>query len=335
MNSHIEAFKENIIKKYSKDINNIYMIQDYLLLDNLEECNKIISEIFNNEEEEKIQTQSNGSFSILINNKLLLIAKKDELINIIKPIYKFLLIISKNIDSEKDFIIAEIKELLSLINIVLLFNDNISFYALKKKILLLSLNYKKNHETNNNNNYNLNEILLSEYYFTCTTNKKCRKSAISWDYKYFLFHNFKEYIFIKEENNNDYEYIYNLLKNEINLIGIKKDLLFKDLFIIKDIEVMNEINIIQSRNFHMWTYLRKIFNEGNKEEKILIILFAFLTLKKCSFDYSAFTFIVNSRNNMPLNKGEIELLIKEIKKASFIIYDDHKYYIDDLEKIFD
>ena len=334
MNSHIEAFKENIIKKYSKDINNIYMIQDYLLLDNLEECIKIISEIFNNEEEEKIKTQSNGSFSILINNKFLLIAKKNELINIIKPIYKFLLIISKNIDSEKDFIMANIKELLSLINIVLLFNDNISFYALKKKILLLSLNCKNNHEINNNN-FNLNDTLLSEYYFTCTTNKKCRKSAISWDYKYFLFHNFKEYIFIKDEMNNIYEYIYNLLKNEINLIGIKKDLLLKDLFIIKDIEVMNEINIIQSRNYHMWTYLRKIFNEGNKEEKILIILFAFLTLKKCSFDYSAFTFIVNSRNNMPLNKEEIKSLIKGIKKASFIKYDDHKYYIDDLEKFFD
>ena len=81
----------------------------------------------------------------------------------------------------------------------------------------------------------------------------------------------------------------------------------------------------------MWAYLRKVYNKVNKEEKILILLYAFLILRKCSFDYSAFSFIVNSKKNMPLKKEQIEKLISEIKKASIIKYDEHKCYIDNLE----
>ena len=329
MNTQFQDFEKNIIKKYSKDINNIFMIEDYIILENLEECNTIISEIFNSEGE-KIINQNNGAFSILINNKFLLIAKKDELITIFKTIYHFLLFISKNIDSQKIFILTNLKEILSLINLVLLFNDNITFYALKKKIFLLVTN-----KINNNDIIkNLNLIILSEYHFTCITNKKCRKSSISWDYKYFLFHNFKNDIFFKEKNNeyNSEYIIFNLLKNELNIIGINKFIFYNNLFILKDLEIINEININQSRNCHMWAYLRKVYNEENKEGKILIILFAFLTLRKCCFDYSAFSFIVNSKNNIPLNKEQIKTLIKETSKNSFTIYDDHKCYIDNLEK---
>ena len=326
MNNQILDFKKNIIEKYSEDINNIFMIQDYVILENLKECNQIISEIFNNEEEEKLVNQNNGSFSILINNKFLLIAKNDILINIFKTIYKFFLSISKDIKSQKAFILSNIKELISLINLVLLFNDNITFYSLKKKILLLVIN-------NNNNIENkiLNKILLSEYYFTNTTNKKCRKSAISWDYKCFLFHNFKKDIFTNENVDNKEFVILNLLKNELNILGTKKDEFNKNLFILKDLEMINEINIIQSRNFHLWTYLRKIYNEMNKQEQIIIILFAFYILRKCSFDYSAFSFLINSKKNIPLEKEIIEEIIKEMKKTSIIKYDEHKYYIDNLE----
>ena len=328
MNSQIEDFEKNIIIKYHKDINNLFMIQDYLILENLEECNNIITEIFNNEEEEKIISQINGAFTILINSKFLLIAKKNELITIFKIIYKFLLFLSKNINSQKSFIFTYIKELISLINLVLLFNDNITFYSLKKKILLLIIN-------NDNNIKNFNEILLSEYYFTCMTNKKCRKSSISWDYKYFLFLHFKNEIFIKEKENNNIKnnkHILNLLKNELNVIGAEEELLNNYVFILKDLEIINEINTVQSRNCHMWAYLRKIYNEMDNNEKIIILLFAFFILRKCNFDYSAFSFIVNSRNNLPLNKKQIEELINDIKKTSIFKYDEHKCYIDDLDK---
>ena len=328
MNSQIEDFEKNIIIKFRNDINNLFMIEDFIILESLEECNNIISEIFNNEEEEKINNQSNGKFTILINNKFLLIAKKNELLTIFKTIYNFLLLLSKNISSQKTFIFLYIKELISLINLVLLFNDNITFYSLKKKILLLIIN-------NDNKINNFNDILLCEYYFTCITNKKCRKSGISWDYKYFLFLHFKNEIFIKEKENNNIKnnkHILNLLKNELNIIGIEEELLNNYVFILKDLEIINEINTVQSRNCHMWAYLRKVYNEENKEGKILIILFAFLTLRKCCFDYSAFSFIVNSKNNIPLNKEQIKALIKETSKNSFTIYDDHKCYIVNLEK---
>ena len=213
--------------------------------------------------------------------------------------------------------------MISLINLILLFNDNVAFYSLKKKIFLLIIDC-------NNKIKNFNEIILSEYYFTCLLNKKRRKSAISWDYKYFLFLHFKNDLFTIEKNNN--KYILHLLKNELNIIGIKEEIFNNYLFILKDLEIINEINIIQNRNFHLWTYLRKIYNEMDKNEKILILLFAFLTLRKCNFDYSAFTFIVNSKNNMPFTKEQLELLIKDIKKASIFKYDEHKCYIDDLDK---
>ena len=328
MDSQLEDFHKNIILKYSQDINNIFMIQDFLILENLEECNKIILEIFN-DKEEKITCQSNGSFSILINKKFLLIAKKNELISIFKIIYKFLLSITKNLNTIELFILSNIKELLSLINLVLFFNDNITFYSLKKKILLLL----KNKHKDDIKNININEIILNEYNFTCITNKKCRKSAISWDYKYFIFHNFKNDIF---NNINNDDFILNLLKNEIDIAGMKQENFCNsnNIYILKDLEKINEINITESRNCHMWAYLRKVYDEVNNEEKVIILLYAFLTLKKCSFDYSAFSFIVNSRKNIPLNKAQIISLIEDMKKVTIIKYDEHKCYINDLDKFF-
>jgi len=329
MDSKIEDFKKNIIMKFHEDIKNLYMIRDYIILENLEECNNIISEVFNDKETEKITSQHNGKFSILINKKFLLIAKKDNLISIFGEIYKFLLFLSKNIKNQKSFILSNIKELLSLTNLVLLFNDNITFYSLKKKILLLALNCK-------NEIGNINDIISNEYYFTCTTNKKCRKSAISWDYKYFLYINFKNDIFIKEEENNliNSSFILNLLDNEINIIKMKKEDFISNLFILKDLEIINEINVAQNRNCHMWAYLRKIYNEMNKYEKIIILLYSFLVLRKCSFDYSAFSFIVNSKKSQdfPLSKEQVGALIEDMKKVAFIHYDEHKCYINNLDK---
>ena len=321
MNISNEEFKEKIIEKYLQDINNIYMIQDYIVLENNEECENMISEILTENTNNNVSNKMiKGTFSFLLDEKYLLISKNDEFKNIFKIIYNYLLSINKNIEKNKDFILINIKSILSLINLVLIFNDNITFYSFKKKLL------KKEIE-------NINEIILSEYYFTCTKNKKGRKSLISWDYKYFLYENFSNKIRLINNNNNTNEYyILNLLKDELNLLDIKDNTFYKHSFILKDLELINEINTIQSRNYHMWTYLRKVYNFTDKEGKKIIILFSFLLIRRCSFDYSAFSFLVNSKKNMPLNDKEIKILIDELKKVTIIKYDEHKCYIDDLEK---
>ena len=320
MNYTNEEFKEKIINKFLQDINNINMIQDYIILESKDDCEKMISETF--DDNKKLIDKKIGEFSFLIDKKYLLISKNNSLKNNFGVIYSFLLSISKNIQKNENFLISNIKEIFSLINLVLIFNDNISFYSLKKKILLLIIKNSQN---------NIDEIILNEYYFTCTTNKKRRKSLISWDYKYFLYENFKNNIRLQKENNNSFS-ILNTLKEELDIIGIKEDIFYPNEFILNDLEIINEINNIQSRNYHLWTYLKKVFDNENKEGKILIILYAFVTLRKCSFDYSAFSFIVNMKNKNPLTKEQLKLLIDNLKKSCIIKYDEHKCYIDDIDK---
>ena len=315
-----EEFKEKIINKFLQDINNINMIQDYIILESKDDCEKMISETFS--DNKKLIDKKIGEFSFLIDKKYLLIAKNNSLKNNFGVIYSFLLSISKNIQKNENFLISNIKEIFSLINLVLIFNDNISFYSLKKKILILIIKNSQN---------NIDEIILNEYYFTCITNKKRRKSLISWDYKYFLYENFKNNIRLQKENNNSFS-ILNTLKEELDIIGIKEDIFYPNEFILNDLEIINEINNIQSRNYHLWTYLKKVFDNENKEGKILIILYAFVTLRKCSFDYSAFSFIVNMKNKNPLTKEQLKLLIDNLKKSCIIKYDEHKCYIDDIDK---
>jgi hypothetical protein len=280
----------------------------------------MISEI--SKENNEIINQEKGTFSFLVDKKYLLIAKNEELKNIFSLIYYYCLSLSKNIHKNENFILLNIKEILSSINLILIFNDNVTFYSLKKKILSITLK---------NEIKNINELILSEYYFTCTKNKKCRKSLISWDYKYFLYQNFKDNIKPIKKDNQSF-YILDLLKEELNLLGINQNIFYNNEFILNDLEINNEVNIIQSRNYHMWTYLRKVFNDTNKEGKILILLYAFYILKKCSFDYSAFCFIINSKNNMPLEKEQLKLLIEKMKKNNFIKYEEHKCYINDIDK---
>lgn len=316
-----EEFKEKIIDKYLQDINNIYMVQDYIVLETIQDCENMISEI---SKEDNINNESikTGVFSYLINNKYLLIAKNDDIKNIFGTIYNHILLLSKNIQKSESFILISLKEILSLINLILIFSDNIMFYSLKKKILLLTIK---------NEIKDKNEIVTSEYYFTCTTNKKRRKSLISWDYKYYLYYNFNKDIKLNKSENKSF-FVLNLLKDELTSIGLKENIFYNNEFILNDLEIINDINSLESRNYHMWTYLRKVFNDINKEGKILIILFAFYILRKCSFDYSAFCFIVNSKKNNPLDKEQIKLLINQMKKLNVIKYDEHKCYIDDIEK---
>ena len=316
-----EEFKEKIMNKFLQDINNIDMIQDYIILESIDDCEQLITDIFS-DNNNMLTDKKTGEFTILINNNYLLIAKNNSLKNIFSIIYSFALSLTKNIQKNENFILNNIKEILSLINLILIFNDNVTFYSLKKKILLLLLKNEQN---------NLDEIILNEYYFTCTTNKKCRKSLISWDYKYFLYEHFESNIHLPKENNKTFP-ILNMLKDELNMIEIKEDTFYQNEYILNDLAIINEVNIIQSRNYHLWTYLRKVFDNINKEGKILIILYAFLTLRKCSFDYSAFSFIVNTKNKNPLTKEQLKILIDDMKKSCFIKYDEHKCYIDDIDK---
>ena len=324
MKTSNEEFKEKILNKYIQDINNIYMIQDYITLESIKECENMISEI--SKENNDIMKEEKGAFTFLIDKKYVLIAKNEELKNIFGLIYYYLLSLSKDIHKSESLILSNIKEIISLINLILIFNDNVTFYSLKKKILSLALK---------NEMRDINEIVLSEYYFTCTKNKKCRKSLISWDYKYFLYHNFfkdnNKQIIINQDSNNKFS-IFNLLKDELKLLEIKENIFHNNDFILKDFEILDVINNLQSRNYHMWTYLRKVFNDINNEGKILILLYAFYLLRKCSFDYSAFCFIVNSKNNFPLNSQQLKLIIEDIKKTNIIKYDEHKNYINDIEK---
>ena len=316
-----EEFKEKIMNKFLQDINNINMIQDYIILESIDDCEQLITDIFS-DNNNMLTDKKAGEFSILINKDYLLIAKNNSLKNIFSIVYSFALSLTKNIQKNENFILNNIKEILSLINLILIFNDNVTFYSLKKKILLLLLKNEQN---------NLDEIILNEYYFTCTKNKKCRKSLISWDYKYFIYEHFQSNIHLPKENNKTFS-ILNMLKDELNMIEIKEDTFYQNEYILNDLAIINEVNIIQSRNYHMWTYLRKVFDNINKEGKILILLFAFLLLRKCSFDYSAFTFIVNTKNKNPLKKEQLKILIDDMKKSCFIKYDEHKCYIDDIDK---
>ena len=73
MNSSNEEFQENIINKYLQDINNIYMIHDYIILESFEECEKMISEIFKDDNiNDKLTEKKVGIFSFLIDEKYLL-----------------------------------------------------------------------------------------------------------------------------------------------------------------------------------------------------------------------------------------------------------------------
>ena len=62
-----EEFEEKIIKKFIKDINNINMIQDYIILESIEECEKMISDTFY--DNNKLSDKSTGEFSFLIDKK--------------------------------------------------------------------------------------------------------------------------------------------------------------------------------------------------------------------------------------------------------------------------
>ena len=133
------------------------MIQDYIILESKDDCEKMISETFS--DNKKLIDKKIGEFSFLIDKKYLLIAKNNSLKNNFGVIYSFLLSLSKNIQKNENLLISNIKEIFSLINLVLIFNDNISFYSLKKKILLLIIKNSQNRSEEHTS-----ELLFHLYY---------------------------------------------------------------------------------------------------------------------------------------------------------------------------
>ncbi len=245
------------LNKFMIDLDNIFFIRDYFIVDNKSEMKSLIEDFSN---EEKINNIKEGIFSCKINDKYMLLSKNN-IKEFYSNFYQNLLQINKNFDL---FNLNDSKNIICLINYVLLFNDNITFYSLKQKILL-----KIKHLNNKNN------IIISEYFYTILTNRNLRKSSISWFYRFFLVNNLKDYIyFIHHENNQNLDNFYiKFFENEKTIFSS---------FIYKDIENLYLINEKESRNYHLWIYLNRIFTSDNfsiKDKKIIII-FAFFILYK-------------------------------------------------------
>ena len=304
MNNNIFDFFE----EFNVDCDNLFVVYDYLILEKKNEIENYINLISN---EEKINEINKGIFSIKINKKYLLLIKND-LENFFEKIYKFLLK-NKNFDNNFIFSFDLIKNIFSFCNLVLIFNDNSTFYSIKKRILInLSKNIKKKEE--------INQIIFSEYSFTSITNKNKRKSCISFHYRFFLLENFKENLNINLINNLNIQKL--KLQNSIfDLNNIEKNIIFKD------IENINLVNIKQNRNYHMWTYLNLLFNseKTSEFEKKIILSYSIFLLKLCAWDYSSFSFIIN--NYYKIKNININLIIDEFNQNFININQEHKNYI--------
>ena len=283
------------LNKFMIDLDNIFFIRDYFIVDNKSEMKSLIEDFSN---EEKINNIKEGIFSCKINDKYMLLSKNN-IKEFYSNFYQNLLQINKNFDL---FNLNDSKNIICLVNYVLLFNDNITFYSLKQKILL-----KIKHLNNKNN------IIISEYFYTILTNRNLRKSSISWFYRFFLVNNFKDYIyFIHNENNQNLDNFYiKYFENEKTIFSS---------FIYKDIENLYLINEKESRNYHLWIHSNRIFTSDNfsiKDKKIIII-FAFFILYKCVWDHSSFCFIKNFISKIKFNDKQKLLFINYLNEIKDI-----------------
>ena len=287
------------LNKFEQDFDNIFNIKDYFIVDNKDEMKNLIDEFST---EEKIEKVKNGIFSCKINNKYMLLSKS-EIKQYYSDFYKTLLKMNKQFYQSKSL---DYKMIICLINYILIFNDNVTFYSFKQKIII---------ELIKNNSNDINDIITSEYYLTILTNRNLRKSSVSWYYRFFLVNNYKDKINNFDNNNN---ININLLKFFSNFFGEEN---FNSIFLYKDINNLFYINEKESRNYHLWTYVNRIFTSNNCSllERKIIIIFACFILYKCVWDYSSFCFIKNFISKIEYNEKEILFFInyldelKEIK----------------------
>ena len=283
------------LNKFEQDFDNIFNIKDYFIIDNKDEMKNLIDEFST---EEKIEKIKNGIFSCKINNKYMLLSKSD-IKQYFSDFYKTLLKINKQFEQSKNL---DYKMIICLINYVLIFNDNITFYSFKQKIL---------NKLIKDNSIDINNIINSEYYYTILTNRNLRKSSVSWYYRFFLVNNYKDRIKLDNKIN------INLLKFFNNFFGEEN---FNSVFLFHDINNLFYINEKESRNYHLWTYINRIFISNNFSllERKIIIIFAFFILYKCVWDYSSFCFIKNFISKIDYNQKEILFFINYLDELKDI-----------------
>ena len=217
--------------------------------------------------------------------------------------YKTLLKINNQFYQFKNL---DYKMIICLINYILLFNDNITFYSFKQKII---------NELTKKNSNDINDIINSEYYFTILTNRNLRKSSVSWYYRFFLVNNYKDKI--NKFDNNDNITNINLLNFFKSFFGEEN---LNSIFLYKDINNLFYINEKESRNYHLWTYVNRIFTSNNFSllERKIIIIFACFILYKCVWDYSSFCFIKNFISKIDYNQKEILFFINYLDELKDI-----------------
>ena len=283
------------LNKFEQDFDNIFNIKDYFIVESKDEMKSLIDEFST---EEKIEKVKNGIFSCKINNKYMLISKSD-IKQYYSEFYKTLLKINNQFYQFKNL---DYKMIICLINYILLFNDNITFYSFKQKII---------NELTKKNSNDINDIINSEYYFTILTNRNLRKSSVSWYYRFFLVNNYKDRIKLDNKIN------INLLKFFNNFFGEEN---FNSVFLFHDINNLFYINEKESRNYHLWTYINRIFISNNFSllERKIIIIFAFFILYKCVWDYSSFCFIKNFISKIDYNQKEILFFINYLDELKDI-----------------
>lgn len=311
----------NNLKPYFTDIKNLYYVIDYLIVEDENEMNSIL-ECMN--KEEKIIDKQRGEFSMKINHKFLIIERK-KIKNNLKDFYSFLLSFNRKFttDNQENLDIEQLIQILSLINLVLIFAPaNSTFYSLKKKIVLYLKNSKNIKDS----------LILSEYYFTSIINRTMRKNSISWDYRYFIISNFYDVINFKdinEKNTNkpDFSKFFEILeiKHEKNKLSLIK----------ADIDNFNSINETEKRNYHMWNYMNLLIKSNflNDHDKLYLYLYACSLFGNCFWDYSAYTFIINFSKFGNLNKSQLSALINYYSSIQNILKsDEHKSYLSELIK---
>ena len=92
------------------------------------------------------------------------------------------------------------------------------------------------------------------------------------------------------------------------------------IFLYKDINNLFYINEKESRNYHLWTYVNRIFTSNNCSflERKIIIIFACFILYKCVWDYSSFCFIKNFISKIDYNQKEILFFINYLDELKDI-----------------
>lgn len=294
----------SIIDIGKDDMHNVHCIDDYYIIEFSQEI-PIMIELLS--QTEAITQVSKGLFTEKINNKYLLVCR-EKLRAYIQQMFKFLFQFKNDYQSMKDNL-----RLLDLCNIVLLnASGNNTVFSLKKKLLL------------NNENINV-DVIVSEYQFTQLNNIKNRKGNAAWDYRYFLIKHYGNILFDYYKNK-DVQFKQVKIKGITDLINVDFTISH---FIIHDLEYLQLINTNEKRNYHLWTYLNKMFNYCQRvDDKKAIFCFTCSLFINDFNDYSAYSFMVNFYKKTPFSFKEYTKLIQYLFQIAQVNHtESNQYYI--------